>query len=476
MNLESVYLRLPTFAQNLVCSGVGWRIQRTRFGANFLAHLLSAKERSHWSQEQIVEFRDRRLRAFIKHCATTVPYYQALFAEVGLDPDKVRTLDDLSALPVLTKPVVQARYAELLSTAVPARKRIMTHTSGTTGGGLRFAVTMDALNEQWAVWTRFRQWHKLELDVWQGYFGGRSVVPLTQRRPPYWRYNWPGRQILFSGYHMSPATMDDYVELLRRRKPPWLHGYPSLLALLASHMIERGISLEYPLGWVTTSAENLLPQQVGLIERAFQVRPLQHYGMAEGVANISQCPRGKLHVDEGFAAVEFLPLPQGGCRVVGTNLSNPATPLVRYEVGDVVDYVEGDTCDCGLPGRIVRSVDGRQEDYVILRNGARLGRMDHIFKDLMAIREAQIYQDEPGELVVRVVKNANYTADDESDLLREFHKRVGDEATVRVVYVDRIQRTDAGKIRFVVSNVRSGKLVPALCSAENNAVDAPSQG
>jgi phenylacetate-CoA ligase len=182
-----------------------------------------------------------------------------------------------------------------------------------------------------------------------------------------------------------------------------------------------------------------------------------------------------MHVDEGFAAVEFLPLPQGGFRVVGTNFTNPATPLVRYAVGDVVDYVEGDTCDCGRAGRIVRRVDGRQEDYVILRNGARLGRLDHVFKDLMAIREAQIYQEEPGELIVRVVKNADYTADDEADLLREFRKRVGDEADVRVEYVDRIDRTEAGKIRFVISKIGAGKLVPQLCSAENAAIDSRSQ-
>lgn len=469
MNLESVYLQMPTFAQNFVCNIMGWRIQRSRFGPSFLEQLRNVKKRGQWSNERVLEFRDQRLRDFIKHCAETVPYYRKLFAEAGLNPDRVRSLSDLSGLPVLTKAAVQAQDAELLSEAVRPRERIVMHTSGTTGGGLRFAVTMAAIHEQWAVWSRYRQVHGLGLNTWQGYFAGRSVVPLSQKRPPFWRYNFPGRQILFSGYHMSPATMDAYIALLRQRRPPWLHGYPSLLALLAGYMVERGESLDYDLSWITTGAENLLPQQIDLIERALKVRPIQHYGMAEAVANFSQCLHGKMHVDEDFAAVEFLPLAQGGYRVIGTNFSNLATPLVRYEVGDVVDFVEGDACDCGLPGRIVRRIDGRQEDYVILRNGARLGRMDHIFKDLTAIREAQIFQDTPGRIVVRVVKNPRYGSQDEAQLLQEFRKRVGEEATVEVEYPEQIARTASGKLRFVISKIGAGKLVAATNNSSNGA-------
>ena len=116
-----------------------------------------------------------------------------------------------------------------------------------------------------------------------------------------------------------------------------------------------------------------------------------------------------------------------------------------------------------------RRIDGRQEDYVILRNGARLGRMDHIFKDLTAIREAQIFQDTPGRIVVRVVKNPRYGSQDEAQLLQEFRKRVGEEATVEVEYPERIARTESGKLRFVISKIGAGKLVAATNNSSNGA-------
>ena len=456
MNLERIYRWMPIPVQNAACCAAGMRIRLTRYGREFHKLLRQAEARTFWSCCQIKALREERLRRFVYHAATTVPFYREQFADHGIDPNSIRSLDDLSQLPVLDKATVQARCVDLLSESVLPRNRRLAHTSGTTGGGLRFYVTTGSIQQQWATWWRYRRWHQLDLDVWCGYFGGRSVVPLAQQRPPYWRYNIPGRQILFSGYHMSPGTMGYYVDEIRRAKPAWLHGYPSLLALLAGYLLDRGERLGFALRWITVAAENLLPQQAGLIEEALGVAPIQHYGMAEGVANISQCPHNKLHVDDDFSAVEFLENNGGGYRVVGTNFSNPAFPLLRYDVGDLV-HLDSQPCPCGRPGRVVSSVDGRQEDYIELKNGARLGRMDHIFKDLINIREAQIFQDVPGMVVVRVVRGDGYEAQDERRLLQEFRQRVGDQAEIRVDYVDRLPRSKTGKLRFVVSQAAKGR-------------------
>jgi phenylacetate-CoA ligase len=167
---------------------------------------------------------------------------------------------------------------------------------------------------------------------------------------------------------------------------------------------------------------------------------------------------GVLHVDEDFAAVEFIPNPDGpGHKVIGTNFTNPATPLLRYDVGDLVTLSDT-ACPCGRPGRVVEQVDGRLEDYVVLKSGARLGRLDHIFKDLVNVREAQFYQDRPGEILIRVVRSENYTDADERALMEAALKRVGDAADLRIEYVDGLQRSAGGKLRFVVSELPDYKI------------------
>jgi phenylacetate-CoA ligase len=295
------------------------------------------------------------------------------------------------------------------------------------------------------------------MGTWCGYFGGRSVVPVSCDQAPFWRYNFPGRQIMFSAYHITRRYMAAYIDELRRRRPPWLHGYPSLLALVAFYLADTGHDLGYQVRWITTGAESLLPHQSDLIQRAFGVKPRQHYGMAEAAANFSECELGRLHVDEDFAAVEFLPAGDGVFRVVGTNFSNPATPLIRYEVQDYVTLA-GNGCPCGRPGRIVASVDGRVEDYVVLPNGCRLGRLDHVFKDLVHITEAQIYQRSSGEITLRIVPGPQYSSSDEERLLSELRRRVGDKLRVRIDYVNAIERTASGKLRFVVTELSEARV------------------
>ncbi len=469
MDKEQLYHKLPISLQHAACSIKGWRLQQQRFRGDFARLLAEAEARAFWSPDRIREYRDSRLQAFIRHATLTVPYYRRQFAECGIDPADIRTLGDLKHLPVLTKQEIQECYREMISAAVPHRQQMIEHTSGTTGGGLRFATTHLAIQEQWAVWWRYRRWHGIQLNTWHAYFGGRSVVPPSQQHPPYWRYNYPGKQILFSGYHMAPHTLDAYVRELRYRQPPWLNGYPSLLALLAAYLLDKGEDLGYPVRWVTIGAENLMPQQVELMERAFGVRPRQHYGTAEAVANISECELGNLHVDEDFSAVEFIPDTAGpGFRIVGTAFTNPAVAFLRYDVQDLAS-IGGSACACGRPGRVVEQLDGRYEDYIILRNGARLGRLDHIFKDLVNIREAQIVQREPGVVTFRIVRGQNYTEIDECFLRREAFKRLGTDTEIKIEYVNSLPRTRTGKLRFVVSEIAYGRLDSLLPLDDNSA-------
>ncbi|MGQ9847591.1 MAG: hypothetical protein ACUVQP_08860 [Bacteroidales bacterium] len=107
---------------------------------------------------------------------------------------------------------------------------------------MRFASTRIALQEQWATWWRYFHWHGIKLGTWCGYFGGRLVVPISQKNPPFWRYNYPGKQIFFSAYHMNERNLKFYIEELRKKKPPWIHGYPSLISLISEYIVEKKLT------------------------------------------------------------------------------------------------------------------------------------------------------------------------------------------------------------------------------------------
>lgn len=455
---NQIYQRSPILLQTAAVSLAGWWTQQRRFGRDFRSRLAAAEARLDLPATELLAYRDQKLHDFVSHCATTVPYYRRQFQALGCDPREIRTLDDLRRLPVLSKAEVRERQAEFYSDLWPPHRCWRRGTGGTTGASLRFVATPAAVREQWAIWWRYWRWHGINPDTWCGYFVGLDIVPLPQRRPPFWRLNRPRRQLAFSIFHLRPDTMPSYVEELRRRRLPWLHGYPSVLALLARHLLDDGADLGYHPRWITTGAENLLPHQVDLIQAAFGTRPRQHYGLAEGTANLSECPAGNLHVDEDFAAVEFVDRGKSGddCRLIGSNLANPAFCLLRYDTGDLVVPGPAGPCPCGRPGRLAARIDGRQEDVLVLEDGTCLGRLAHIFEGLDCLQEAQFVQARPGAVLLNIVPRAGYTASDEQAVLAAARRRLGPTTAIEVRYLDAIAREPNGKLRFVRSLIAGG--------------------
>jgi phenylacetate-CoA ligase len=450
--LKSLYNRSPQPIQHLGVSIKGWQLKRRRRGGAFESLLKKAKKRSEYPQAKLDTYRQKRLTQFLRTAADS-PYWRDKFDQYGVDVTAEDSFDELSKLPILTKQDVKNANLSFRPESVSSDDLLPCHTSGTTGSGLTFVQTKRSLREQWAIWWRYRRWHGIERDTWHGYFGGIPIVPIEESTPPFWRVNYPGRQVMFSSYHIKPETTYTYVHKIDDRKLPWLHGYPSALSLLANLMLDRGVSAPSSLRIATIGAETLFDHQREAIEQAFDVPVRQHYGLEEAVANISECPEGNLHVDEDFAHVEFVPLEEGdGYRIVGTNWTNPAFPLIRYDTGDIAMLSENG-CSCGRHGRVVESLLGRQDDYVVLPNGARVGRLDHIFKDFEAVREAQIYQPNRGQVVLRVVPGDTFDDDVEAELHKKARTRLGNEISVEISYAEEIERTDSGKMKFVVSEI-----------------------
>lgn len=455
---EKIYQHLPIPFQNLAVSIEGLRLKRRRYDDLYQEFHSRVVSRNFKSEDELLHFQAKRLREQFLW-ASRSPYWQQRFSDYGVKINSQYSLDELAKLPILTKEEVKSRVSEIIIKERVGEKQISCHTSGTTGSGLIFPMTLTAEKEQWAVWWRYRLLHGIDFQTWCGYFGGRSLVPLSQTKEPYWRVNYWGRQLMFSAYHLKPETVPAYVRALKNNKIQWLHGYPSVLAMLAGIILDQGLSVP-DIRVVTTGAESLLPHQRDIISRAFGAQVFQHYGQAEGVANFSECKLGCMHVDEDYSIVELIPVSDQDdlCCIVGSSLSNKSFPLFRYDTGDLAT-ISSERCSCGRLGRMVEDVDGRREDYILLPNGARVGRLDHIFKDLTRIREAQIYQNNQGAVLFRVVKGRGYDeSGEERRMIEEARRRLGSEIDIDVEYLNQIPRTKAGKLRFVLSDLKNMRI------------------
>ena len=111
------------------------------------------------------------------------------------------------------------------------------------------------------------------------------------------------------------------------------------------------------------------------------------------------------------------------------------------------------SCRCGRAFPVIEKVHGRKDDYIKLSNGRRIGRMDHIFKGLSGIAEAQIVQDEIDAIKVRLVPLGEFVKGDQQALMENARKRLGSNIEIELELVDSIARTGNGKFRSVVCNI-----------------------
>ena len=135
-----------------------------------------------------------------------------------------------------------------------------------------------------------------------------------------------------------------------------------------------------------------------------------------------------------------------------TGLSNDATPLFRYRIGDSGTRLKK-PCECGRAGDVFLDVDGRNEDFVMTPDGRLIGRLDHIFKKQVDILEAQIRQDSKEALEVLLVPDEGFSEKSENQLVAEIRKRLGDEIHIDIRQVETIARERNGKFRAVKSNI-----------------------
>ncbi len=458
---DRVYQRAPRLVQSLLLNLYALNLHRVRFGAEF-KKVLDQWERSQWwDASRVRALQDERLRALVAYAAHRVPFYGRSWAEHGVITSQVQGVEDLPRLPLIGKTDVRESAAALIASP-PPKHLSHGHTSGTTGSPLGVWYDRPTVIVNNAADWRQKGWAGLEPGGWCGLFLGRITVPLSQRRPPFWRLNYVQKQVWFSAFHLNDENLPAYVKAIRGRGLRFLEGYPSTLFILARYLMRVGDRL--PLQAVLTSSETLHAAQREALEAAFQCRVFDFYGAAERVIFAGEChEHGRKHLFDEYGVTEFVDddgraLADGKSGfMVGTSLWNRGMPLIRYRTSDV-SRREPSACGCGRGLGVLSNVATKAEDIVVTPDGRFISPsvLTHPFKPFDQIRKSQIIQDALDHLEVRIVPSAAFTEAHRLELEAGLRARVGDAMRIETKLVDDIPPERSGKFRWVICKVSHG--------------------
>jgi phenylacetate-CoA ligase len=457
--LLRIYHRLPARARSAAATLRGWYLKRWRYGAESDQLIEEALTRDAWTTAQWTKWREERIAYVLHRAATRVPYYREHWDARRRRGDRA-SWEVLENWPILEKDEVRANPRAFVADDCDPRSMFHEQTSGTTGKPIDIWRTRTTVATLHAIAdARTNRWDGIPAHVRWARLGGQLVVPVKQRRPPFWVWNAAMRQLYLSSFHLSPAFIPYYLDAIARYRIVYLATYPSSAHALAQEIVRLGRN-DLQMAAVYTNAEPLSDQQRSTIAAAFQCPVRETYGMAESVAAASECSAGSLHQWPEFGYVELV---EHG-EIVATGLLNPDMPLIRYRVGDRAQApsVTAGPCACGRSLPLMGRVEGRMNDLLFTPDGRPVFWLNPVFYGL-PVRQSQIVQEHRDMVRVRLAPAPGFDAATERTIIQRLKDRMGD---VRVI-VDRVAevpRTANGKLRAIVCQLSAAERAALLAS------------
>ena len=323
-------------------------------------------------REDLEALQLRRLRNLCARVYATVPFYAKRFAEVGVTPDDIKTLDDVRRLPFTEKQDLRNHYPFGLF-AVPKDHIVrLPASSGTTGKAVVVGYTARDL-ENWAglmarsmAAAGVNSTDVVHVAYGYGLFTGGLGAHYGAER---------------LGATVVPASggaTRRQASLLRDFGSTVLCATPSYGLHLWEAAREAGVDFrELPLRIGIFGAEPWSEAMRRDIEAKMDIDAMNIYGLSEimGPGVAMECREAKcgMHLWEDHILPEIIDpvtgesLPPGEVgELVLTTLTKEGIPLVRYRTRDLtsLDYTP---CVCGRTHVRISRLQGRSDDMLIIR-------------------------------------------------------------------------------------------------------------
>jgi phenylacetate-CoA ligase len=322
------------------------------------------------SRDELQALQLSRLQHTVRHAYENVPLYRRKFADAGVHPDDIRSLDDVAKLPFTTKADLRETYPFGMF-AVPMSRVARIHaSSGTTGRPTVVGYTQHDLGN-WA--------HLIARSL-----RASGVRPGMLVHNAYGYGLFTGGLGLHDGAALLGTTVvpvsggqtTRQVQLINDFKPDVILCTPSYLLTIADALAEAGLEpSQTSLKVGVLGAEPWTNQMRAELEQRLDIDALDIYGLSEvmgpGVGN--ECIESKdgPHLWEDHFLPEEIddetltPLPDGDIgELVFTSLSKEAFPVIRYRTRDLTRLLPG-TARPAM--RRMEKITGRDDDMIVLR-------------------------------------------------------------------------------------------------------------
>ncbi len=417
----------------------------------------------HIPREELKKLQSERLTAQVKRSYERVECFRNRMDELGLKPDDIKGVEDLSKLPFSYKSDLRDYYPFGLF-AEPMENVVRTHaSSGTTGKRIVVGYTKRDL-DMWAecIARMLKEIGVGKGDIAQISFGyglftggfgahagaemvGATVVPMSS-----------------GNTKLQIQTMIDFGVTL-------LFCTPSYALYLAEEAEKMGVKDKLKLKYGIFGAEPWTEKMRKDIEKELSIKAYDIYGLSEvmGPGVACECKeQAGMHIREDNFIAEIIDpdtgevLPEGSTgELVFTSLTKEAFPVIRYRTRDICSLIY-EPCKCGCTHIRMNKPTGRSDDMLIIR-GVNVfpSQIEEVLLTNGYKANYQIIVDRVGntdDFEVRVEMNSDNFSDSlgeisrmEKELVSSLKSMLGIQARVRLVTPKSIVRSEGKAVRVI---------------------------
>lgn len=358
----------------------------------YFIDMRSSFRRPYCNPASLKRFCDFRLRSLIT-CASIVPYYRSLFAQSGVEPLRIKSVEDLFALPLSDKIILSLNMAACVNPKANIAACRVLRTSGSMGNP--FSVIADGQE------ARARRLSSLRMQFLNTRKLSDKILVITTAQH-YLRERLDRRivqqfGILRECYISALSDSDQIISSLLAYRPDIIMGYSGQIKEVAMRIREKRQVLE-SVRSIFLTGEILTAQNRRYIEDTFGAQVFNYYSSSECGLIAWECVKHNgYHIDTDNVIVEVLDTngrPANEGEIVVTVLNNFTMPLIRFKLGDYATLSK-EPCGCGIQFPLIKKIIGRTNDSLVFFEDKEISAymLMHAMDGIMGLMRYRIFQE-----------------------------------------------------------------------------------
>ena len=416
-----------------------------------------------WSRPEIEAHQWRQLKALVEHAYANVPMYRCKYDAAGFQPEHLKSLADLELIPLLTKEELRGASSKDLKDRNGHPGYRWLQSSGSTG------MPAGIWRDEGSLWHFMAQNTALYYEWCQGspidkvlYFLDMAQDSIDYALADLLRTVTAEERIV-----SVTAPVEEHLAKMGELQPEFISSYPSAMRSIAMLMRQRGMQNER-LKLLHLTSEMLNQRTRDLLAEVFpHARVIETYTSTESGLIAWECLHDKRwHLAETGVIGEILTQRGGPAdgtgRLIITDLTNWATPVIRYAgLGDLCAW-ETSPCPCGSLLRSLCQMQGRVADILIRRDGTGVSpyRVTNALDEVAGICQYQVVQHVSHDFEVFAIPNASLALPVDriaSDIRNALATVMGEEHQCEIRWVSPLSpKANRHKVSLVTCHLQEG--------------------